>query len=67
MKWLFGKIREICSLVFGTRLIAEGSGRTFVKAPMWVVVLAALSSIRLALLTALLVAAFGMRVRVVKA
>lgn len=61
------KIKEILSLVFGTRLIVEGSGRTFVKAPMWLAVLAGLSSIRLALLTALLVVAFGMRARVVKA
>ena len=61
------KIKAFLSLVFGTRLIVEGSGRTFVKAPMWLAVAAALSSIRFALLTALLVVAFGMRARVVKA
>ncbi len=61
------KIREIVALIFGSRLEVEGSGRTFAKAPMWLVVLAGLSSIRLALLTALLVVAFGMRARIVKA
>jgi len=61
------KIKELLGLVFGTRLIVEGSGRTFVKAPMWLAVLAALSSIRLALLTVLLVVALGMRARIVKA
>ena len=61
------KIKEILSLIFGSRLIVEGNSRTFVKAPMWFVVLAALSSLRLALLTALLVVAFGMRARIVKA
>ena len=61
------KIKEILSLIFGSRLIVEGNSRTFVKAPMWSVVLAALSSLRLALLTALLVVAFGMRARIVKA
>lgn len=61
------RIKELIALVFGSRLIVEGKGRTFVKAPMWLAVLAALSSLRLALLTALLVVAFGMRARIVKA
>lgn len=61
------KIKEILSLVFGTRLIVEGSGRTFVKAPMWLAAAAALSSLRFALLTVLLVAALGMRARIVRA
>ena len=63
---MFAKIKEILSLIFGTRLIVEGKGRTFVKAPMWLAVLAAVSSIRLALLTVLLVVALGMRSRIVK-
>ena len=54
---MWDKIKEIVSLIFGSRLVVEGTGRTFVKVP----------SIRLAVLTALLVVLFGMRVRVVKA
>jgi len=61
------RVKEILSMIFGGRLIVEGSGRTFAKAPVWIVVLMALSSVKLALLTALLVVAFGMRARVVKA
>ena len=60
------KIKEYLSILFGGRLIVEGSGRTFVKAPMWLAALAAISSVRLAVITALLVVAFGMKVRVVK-
>ena len=67
MKQIKEKIGQILSLIFGTRLIVEGNGRSFAKAPMWLAVLAALSSMHLALITALLVAALGMRVRVVKA
>ena len=61
------QIKEILSLVFGSRLVVEGHGRTFVKVPMWLAVLAGLASIRLAILTAVLVMLAGMRVRVVKA
>lgn len=61
------KIKEALALVFGSRLIVEGNGRSFAKAPMWLAVLFGLSSIRLLLLTALLIVAFGMRVRIVKA
>lgn len=61
------RIKEMIALVFGSRLIVEGKGRTFAKAPMWLAVLAALSSVRLALLTVLLIVAFGMRAKIVKA
>ena len=61
------RIKEMIALIFGSRLIVEGKGRTLAKAPMWLAVLVALSSLRLALLTALLVVAFGMRARIVKA
>ena len=64
---MWDKIKEIVSLIFGSRLVVEGTGRTFVKVPMWLAVLAGLASIRLAVLTVLLVVLFGMRVRVVKA
>jgi len=64
---MLNRIKEILSLIFGTRLIVDGKGRTFAKAPMWLVVLAALSSIRLTLLTVLLIVAMGMRARIVRA
>ena len=60
------KIKEYLSILFGGRLIVEGDGRTFAKAPVWLAVLLGISSVKLALLTALLVVAFGMRARVVK-
>ena len=60
------KIKEYLSILFGGRLIIEGTGRTFVKAPVWLAVLGAISSVRLAVITALLVVAFGMKVRVGK-
>ena len=63
---MWDKVKEIVSLIFGSKLVIEGTGRTFVKAPMWLAVLACIASIRLAVLTALLVVLFGMRVRVVK-
>ena len=61
------QIKEILSLIFGSRLMIDGNGRTFVKVPMWLAGLAGLASIRLAILTAVLVVLAGMRVRVVKA
>lgn len=61
------RVKDILGIVFGGRLIVEGNGRTFAKVPVWLAVLLALGSIKLALLTALLVVAFGMRARVVKA
>ena len=64
---MWDKIKEILSLIFGSRLVVEGTGITFVKAPMLLAVLAALESVRLAVLTVLLVVLFGMRVRVAKA
>ena len=60
------KIKELFGIIFGSSLVVDGSGRTYAKVPMWVVVLAALASVRLAIITAVLVVAFGMRVRVVK-
>ena len=62
-----GKIKEYLGILFGGRLIIEGTGRTLAKAPVWLAVLAALSSIRLAVITVLLVVAFGMKARIVKA
>ena len=51
---MWDKIKEIVSLIFGSRLVVEGTGRTFVKVPMWLAVLACVASIRLAVLTVLL-------------
>ena len=61
------KIKECLGILFGGRLIIEGTGRTFVKAPVWLAALCAVSSVRLAVITAVLVVAFGMKVRVTKA
>ena len=60
------KLKELLSLVLGTRLKISGTGRTFAQAPMWLAVLAALISPHLAVVTALLVVAFGMRVSIMK-
>ena len=60
------KIKELFGIVFGSNLVVDGNGRTYAKAPMWVVVLAALASLRPVIITAILIVAFGMRVRVVK-
>lgn len=61
------RIKEILGILFGGRLVVEGTGRTFAKAPVWLAVLAALSSVRLTVITVLLVVAFGMKARIVKA
>ena len=61
------RVKEWAGIVFGGRLIVEGNGRTFAKAPVWLAVLLGLSSIRLAVVTVVLVIAFGMRARIVKA
>ena len=61
------RVKEILGIVFGGRLIVESNGRTFAKAPVWLVVLAAVLSVRLAIVTAVLVVAFGMKARIVKA
>lgn len=61
------KLKEYLGILIGGRLIIEGSGRTFAKAPVWLTVLAVISSVRLAVITVLLVVAFGMKVRVAKA
>lgn len=61
------KVKEYLGILFGGRLIIEGSGRTFAKAPVWLAALVGISSVRLAVITALLVVAFGMKVCVTKA
>ena len=61
------KIKDILAVVFGGRLIMDGKDRTFAKVPMWLAVLGALLSPQLLIVTALLVVAFGMQVKVAKA
>ena len=61
------KIKELVSLIVGSRLSVEGTGRTFAQAPMWLAVIAAITSPHLAVVTALLIVAFGMRVSIQKA
>ena len=60
------RIKEILGIIFGGRLIVEGNGRTFAKAPVWLAALAAIGSVRLAIITVLLIVAFGMKARIVK-
>ena len=61
------KVKEVIGILLGGRLVVEGNGRTFAKAPVWLAVLLGISSIRLAVVTVVLVIAFGMRARIVKA
>ena len=64
---MMDRIRELLSLIAGSRREVSGTGRTYVNLPTWLVVLAALSSLHLAVITVLLMVAFGMRARLVKA
>ena len=46
---MMDRIRELLSLIAGSRLEVSGTGRTYVNLPTWLVVLAALvSGLRLA-------------------
>ena len=60
------RVKEYLSILIGGRLMIEGSGRTFAKMPVWLAVLAAILSVRLAVITVLLIVAFGMKVSLVK-
>ena len=60
------KIKELMSIIFGSRLLIDGKTRTFVKVPTCLSVLAGLRSLWLAALTALLVVAFGMKASIIK-
>lgn len=64
---MMDRIKEILGIVVGSRLSVTGTGRTFVRVPMWLAVVAALTSPHLAIITALLIVAFGMRVSIQKA
>lgn len=61
------KIKDIIAVVLGGRLIVDGKDRTFAKLPLWLAVLAALVSPQLLLVTALLIIAFGMRLKIDRA
>ena len=67
------KVKEYLGILFGGRLVVQGNGRTFVKVPAWLAALLVLAelltqaSIRLAVITALLIVAFGMKVSITKA
>ena len=62
------KLKDILSMVAHGRLSVYGKGRTFARVPLFLVVLAVLAgggrSVRFALLTAVLIVAFGMKVQV---
>lgn len=63
------RVKELLAVVLGGRLVIEGKGggRTFAKVPLWLAVAAALCSPQLAVVTAVLVVAFGMNARIEKA
>ena len=61
------RVKEYLGIFFGGRLTVEGNGRTFAKLPVWLAALLAVASIRLAVITVLLIVAFGMKVRVTTA
>ena len=59
------KIKQLIDIIFSCSLTVEG-GRTYAKAPVWLVVLAALASVRLAIITTVLAVALGMRAQVTR-
>lgn len=59
------KLKEFIDAVFSSSLTVEG-GRTYAKVPVWIVALAALASVRLALVTIVLAVAFGMRAQITR-
>ena len=61
------KIKDLLAVVLGGRLIIDGKDRTFAKVPVWLAVRGALTSPQLLIVTALLIVAFGMQVKVAKA
>lgn len=61
------RIKEYLGIFLAGRLRIDGSGRTFAKLPVWLAAVLAVTSLPLALVTVLLMVAFGMRVRLVKA
>lgn len=61
------KIMELLRILIRGKLIIEGDGRTFAKAPVWLAVIAAIASIRLAIITVVLLIGFGMKARIVNA
>jgi len=60
-------LKDIIALIFGSSMLISGKGRTFAKLPTWLVVLMGLVSLPLLIITALLIVAFGMTVKTVKA
>lgn len=60
------RIKTVLDTLFGSNIVFDGKGRTYAKAPVWLVVLCALLSVRLALITAVLMVAFGMRAQIVR-
>ncbi|MBO5535895.1 MAG: hypothetical protein J6B53_10910 [Clostridia bacterium] len=55
-------LRQYAGLIFRSRILLTGNGRTMVKLPVWAAVLLALSSLKLAILAVLAVIATGMQV-----
>ena len=60
------KVKQAFRFVFYSRLALHSSGRTMLKLPVWLVVLAALDSLRFAVLAAVVVIALGIQVEIEK-
>lgn len=65
--FIMNTIKDIIFLIFGSFLLIEGRDRTFAKFPTWLAVLIGLTSFPLLIVTVLLIVAFGMTVKTVKA
>ncbi len=61
------QVKNALALFIGGRLLIEGQGRTFVKVPIWLTALGVVWSFKLAVVTFLLIIAFGMKASIVKA
>ena len=60
------RLKEILRMAAYGHLIVEGKDGTFARCPLWLAILFAIvgrRALRFAVLTALMIAAFGMRVR----
>lgn len=55
-------LRQYAGLIFRSRILLTGNGRTMLKLPVWAAVLLALNSLKLLIFAALAVVAVGMQV-----
>ncbi|MBQ9321208.1 MAG: DUF4342 domain-containing protein [Eubacterium sp.] len=60
------KIKQAFRYVFASRLVLFSNGRTMLKLPLWLAVIAGLDSLRFVILAALVIIALGFQVSVEK-